>query len=355
MAAGTQGYATEAPAYSAGWRGRQQNNSTTIYNNMPTHTLQHHITTDPMKHIFVVNPKAGGIDRTQQVAEKVHAALADAEVYVTQAPCDATRFAAERLRQSDGEPLRFDACGGDGTLNEVAAGVAGSTAEVACWPLGSGNDYIKCWPDADFGSLEALVGGSVTPVDIMRVNNRYCLNVLNFGFEAEVCRTMQTVRRWPLVGGSMAYTTGIVHSLMHAMHTPCRISVDGEPWQQGDMLLGSSASGQYVGGGYRCAPRAVVDDGWLEVLCVDSIHLPRFLNVIGYYRQGRHLDMPQLADIIHYRRGHRVCFGADADFSVVVDGELMRGQRFDVECLPRALRFVVPASSHRTARQNNIE
>ena len=299
-----------------------------------------------MKHIFVVNPSAGSKDQSTYITEQLKDIPIDAEVYITRATRDATRFVAERCRQSEGEALRFYACGGDGTLNEVVSGVMESGAQevaVGCLPYGSGNDYIKNWPSVDFTNIKALVEAPSVKVDVIRLGDRYCVNVLNYGFEAEVCRTMSRVRRWPLLGGRMAYVTGIVHCLLHARHNPCRILVDGELWQEGDMLLGSAACGRYVGGGYMCAPRAVLDDGLLEALCINSVSIPRFAKLIGFYQRGEHLDCPEMADIVHYRRGHRVCFEADREFSIVVDGELIAGNRFEAECLPKALNFIIPA------------
>lgn len=268
-------------------------------------------------------------------------------MYITQGPRDATRFVAARCAEAGGESLRFYACGGDGTLNEVVSGVMeggnpGTLVEVGCFPCGSGNDYIKNWPDVDFGNLPAFFAGTATPVDVLHIGDRYCINVMNFGFEAEVCRTMEHVRRWPLLGGRMAYVTGIVHSLLHKRHNPCRLTVDGEAWHSGDMLLGSAACGRYVGGGYQCAPRAVVDDGWLEAQCLDTLSVPRFLKAIGRYQRGEHLDCVDLHDVVHYRRAHSMVVESDREFCVVVDGELLFGRRFEAVVLPKVLNFIIP-------------
>ena len=71
-----------------------------------------------MKHLFIVNPVAGGKDRREYVAEQARLALEGSEdayeVYVTTAPMDAcAKIAAEA---ASGEELRVYACGGDGTL-----------------------------------------------------------------------------------------------------------------------------------------------------------------------------------------------------------------------------------------------
>ena len=214
--------------------------------------------------------------------------------------------------------------------------------EVSCYPCGSGNDYVKNWPKADFTDFKALIEGKSRDVDVMRFGERYSLNTLNFGFEAAVCRTMADVRRKPLIGGRMAYTTGIVKSLATGRKNYCRVEVDGDLWHDGDLLLLSLANGQYAGGGYHCAPRAVVDDGLIEVLSVKPMSIASFAHLIKYYENGELIDRPELRTVVNYRRGKRVVIEAGGPSFVATDGELVEGSRFEAEVLPKALRFVVP-------------
>lgn len=312
-----------------------------------------------MKHIFVVNPKAGGKDESVYIVDQLKNVDAETEVYVTRGPRDATRFVAERCAASDEETLRFYACGGDGTLNEVVSGVMGVESgerrvrrvEVGCYPCGSGNDFVKNWPEADFHNMKSLLEGEAVDVDVMRFcanssqggSIRYSLNTLNFGFEAAVCRTMSDVRRKPIIGGRMAYTTGIVKSLATGRRNYCRVEVDGELWHDEKLLLLSLANGQYAGGGYHCAPRAVVDDGQIEMLAVKPMSIASFARLIKYYENGELIERPELRKVVSYRRGQRVTIEAGGRSFVATDGELVEGARFEIEVLPKALRFVVPS------------
>ena len=308
-----------------------------------------------MKHIFVVNPCAGGRDSGDDIAVALSQLDIDTEIYETKAVRDATRFVAEWCREHPTEDVRFYACGGDGTLNEVVSGVMAynnstlstqhSALEVACYPCGSGNDYVKYWGDRDFTDIDALTRGAAVPVDVIRVGDRYCVNTLNFGFEAEVCRTMADVRRKPIIGGRMAYTTGIIKSLATGRRNPCRIMADGEPWFEGDLLLASLANGRYAGGGYKCAPWAENDDGLMELMAIKPMSIARFAKMIGHYERGEHLDMPELHDVIRYRSTAHVLIESEHPFFIAVDGELIQGTRFEVEILPQAINFVVPTSN----------
>lgn len=304
-----------------------------------------------MRHIFVINPYAGGEDHADAITQRLQASNIEALVYITQGAKDATRYVDDYCRQHPGEALRFYACGGDGTLNEVASGVMGhSNAEVGCYPCGSGNDYVKYWHGVDFNDLQALTKASSVEVDVMKVRYqsdsgpalRYALNTLNFGFEAEVCRAMDEMRRKPLLGGRMAYPSGIVKSLFSGRHNPCRITVDGELWHEGDLMLASLANGRYEGGGFHSAPRSLNDDGWIEVTAIRPISIVRFASIIGSYKNGTYLDRKKLQNIVSYRRAKHLLIESDHPFYIGIDGELLHGNHFEIENLPRALRFAVP-------------
>lgn len=319
-----------------------------------------------MKHIFVVNPCAGGRDRSDDIRAVLSALGADAEVYCTLGPRDATRFVADRCAAGCDDTLRFYACGGDGTLNEVVSGVmegerlsaeptpqqkvkgercadAGPCCvEVACYPCGSGDDFVRYWQGMDFTDIGSLMRGTTVPVDVVRMGDHYCVNTLNYGFEAAVCHAMASVRRVPVVGGRLAYTTGIMASLATGRHNRCRVTVDGELWLDGEVLLLSVANGQYAGGGYHCAPRAKNDDGLLEVMAVKPMSVARFASLIKYYKNGELLDREELRQLVSYRRGRHVVIDTLRDSYVATDGEIVPGNHFDVECLGRAINFVIP-------------
>ena len=300
-----------------------------------------------MKHLFVINPHAGGENHADRLAHEIQHLSVDSAIHLTTGHLEATQFVDHYCRHHPGEAVRFYACGGDGTLNEVASGtLPHPQAEVGCYPCGSGNDYVKYWPMANFRNLQALVEAPALPVDMMRVRfdgqERHCINLMNMGFEAAVCRSMEIVRGKPLVGGRMAYTSGIVHSLFYGRHHPCRITVDGLPFHEGDMLLASLANGRYAGGGYCCAPRSANDDGLLEVMTVLPISVARFASVIGLYKKGLHLDSPKMKDVVQYRRGQHVTVESTRPMWVALDGELVCSKRFEVDNLPHSLRFAVP-------------
>ena len=301
-----------------------------------------------MKHIFIYNPMAGK-DSTAAIAAlkekmKEYDGKLDYEFYDTKAAGDATVYVRKRCEETQ-EELRFYACGGDGTANEVLHGLVGCpNASMTCYPCGSGNDYVKYYGGAaKFLDIDALIAGTEKAVDIMKVDDRYALNVINFGFDTVVAETMIKVKHKKIIGGKHAYTTGIVKALLTAMKTKGEVFVDGEKLNEGKMLLCTVANGKYVGGSFCCAPRSVNDDGLLEVCLFKPISRFTFIKVVGVYEKGQHLDDPRFAKHIVYRRGKSVRVSAPEGFAFSLDGEIVRKNEFTIEICPGALRFVVPA------------
>ena len=162
-----------------------------------------------MTHLFINNPAAGSRDRTEKYTKNIQK-VCDARglsyrIEVSAAPGDCCRIA--RQAAQTGEEYRIYACGGDGTLNEVVAGVAGyDNASVTCYRGGSGNDFVKIFGDADaFLDLERLLDCKETTFDLMRCNDDISLNICSVGLDARIGTDVSNYKRLPLLNGFRAY------------------------------------------------------------------------------------------------------------------------------------------------------
>ena len=304
-----------------------------------------------MKHIFVVNPAAGTADSTESIRDTLAAydGKLEYEIYVTSGEKDATAFVKSRV--AEGGELRFYACGGDGTINEVASGLVGAeNASLAVYPVGSGNDFIKYYGTRDdFLDLDSLIEGEEEAIDVIRVGDRYSVNVCNFGFDTTVARTMIAVKHKKIIGGKRAYVTGVVTAVIKAMKNKCEVYADGEKLNEEKLLLCTIANGKYVGGAFCCAPRSVNDDGFLEVCLVKPISRFKFIKILPVYTDGKHLDDERFRDDIIYRRAKKVEVVAPEGFCISLDGEIVENNRFTAEVVEKAIRFVVPKKLAKTA------
>ena len=299
-----------------------------------------------MKHIFILNPAAGKENAKKALEEQLKNVYSnvDYEIYETRGRGDAIAY-IKQYCESNKDTVRFYACGGDGTLNEVVNGAVGyPQASVGCIPCGSGNDFVKYYGGKDkFFDLAAQLEATEEEIDLVRVGDRYAINAAHFGFDSCVASVMTSVRRKKLIGGKNAYTTGIVVALLKAMRNKCKVWADGELLNpNGKILLCTLANGQYVGGSFRCAPRSVNNDGLLEVCLVTPVSLFKFLSLMNYYKAGTHLNNPKFERFLRYCRADRIEVEAPDNFVYLMDGELITCGKFTVEAIHRAIRFAVP-------------
>ena len=107
-------------------------------------------------------------------------------------------------------------------------------------------------------------------------------------------------------------------------------------------MLCTVANGQYVGGSFKCAPRAKTDDGLLEVCLIRPISRIRFVTILGTYTEGKHLDDPKMQDIVIYRQAKKVEITAPEGFAYSLDGEIIYENKFTVEIAEGILDLAVP-------------
>ena len=300
-----------------------------------------------MKYIFIVNPHAGETDNAAVIRSAIDALPEkdDCEIYVTKAPLDATAYVRDWCAAHPGEAVRFIACGGDGTINEVFAGAAQQeNVSVSCYPCGSGNDFVKAFGGAEkFKDVAALIRAEAKPIDLLKVGDRWSNNVVNFGFDTTVAITINEERAKTGHGNKNAYTKGVVKALLTAMKNEFTVRADGEVLNPaGKALLCTVANGQYVGGSFRCAPKSKPDDGLIDVCLVKPISRLRFVKILTPYTNGEHLDREDLKDIIVYRQCKKVEVDAPEGFAYSLDGEIIYESHFTVEVVPGALQFAAP-------------
>ena len=298
-----------------------------------------------MKHLFIVNPAAGGTDSTESVSAKVAQAFsnreAEFEIYTTKAPMDA----CEKIRHEADlwDELRVYACGGDGTLNECVCGAVGyDNVAVTHFPTGTGNDFIKTFGEERelFRDLSLLIDGEVKKFDVIDCNGRASLNICSVGIDARISEDVHKYSALPLIGGATGYVTSLAANLIKGIKTNIRILVGGKLYA-GDMSLVCACNGSFYGGGFNPVPEARPDDGLMDVLLVKGVSRLTFLRVVGAYAKGKYADYPQF---ITHVRTHNLEIESKSELVVNVDGESIYGKKIRFKLLPRAVNFIVPAN-----------
>ena len=239
-----------------------------------------------MKHLFIVNPVAGGKDRREYVAEQARLALEGSEdayeVYVTTAPMDAcAKIAAEA---ASGEELRVYACGGDGTLNETVNGVMRIPREyrplVSYLPGGSTNDFAASLNISSNPAEAAASAMRMKPrsLDVGKFGERNFVYVASFGaFTKTTYTVQQDIKN---MFGHFAYLLEGVKNLDTLCPYRMKITADGEVFD-GEYLFGAISNSTSIAGLMKLSPDEVsFDDGKFELLLVPVPRTPAAMQAL---------------------------------------------------------------------------
>lgn len=219
-----------------------------------------------MKTRFIFNPRSGHNARNPHLLERARAFIRehglDADVVPTEHPRHATELA--RRAVDDGCDLVV-AIGGDGTLNEVAAGLVHTPAILGLIPCGSGNGlgrHLGIHGPGD-GAFRTLLEGRVRVIDTGEVNGLPFFNAMGFGFDAEIAHRFSLLTRRGLAG----YVRTTLSALLSYRAQSCLIHDGAASLRLRVFLLTVANSDQY---GNNCfiAPGAQVDDGQLDLTVI---------------------------------------------------------------------------------------
>ncbi len=299
-----------------------------------------------MKHIFIINPTAGKRNCTTELMEMAKALQArhglELECILTKQPGHATETTRAIARQ--GRPVRFYACGGDGTVNEVANGILGiPNAAMTCIPVGTGNDFLKNFGDkaALFSDPENLWDGPQFPLDAIDCNGRAALTIACSGFDAQVAEDVHTYGNSPLLGGRGSYIASLaVNFLVRGLSHRWTITLDGEA-MPGDYALAAVCNGRYYGGGFMPVAESRMDDGVLNTLVVQRVSRPTFLRFVGAYSKGGYYKFPRYAR--SYTAKEIVIDSPDQDIVTCLDGEIVHSRRAVLSLAAGKVNFFGPA------------
>ncbi len=295
-----------------------------------------------LKHLFIINPAAGSRDRTKMYTAAIEEACGkrglDYRIAISQGPGDCFRLAREAAQS--GEDTRIYACGGDGTLNEVAAGAAGfSNAAVTVFSGGSGNDFVKIFSDRKaFFDIERLLDADTASFDMIDCNGDLALNICSVGLDARIGTDVATYKRIPLLSGFRAYAVSTVVNIFKGIAEHYTVEVEGETIDA-DQTFVCVCNGRFYGGGFNPVPEADPRDGLLEVLLVKRVRLWEIPMVIGKYKDGRYQELPRL--VRHYRTKD-ITIHCDQETPINLDGELRTAKDVHMTLAREKLNFFYP-------------
>ena len=306
-----------------------------------------------MKHIFIINPIAGhGKIQEGLISELQKRGLG---FYLMKCPGDGENYIKEICNAEREEPIRFYACGGDGTLNEVVNGIYGfENAEAACLPYGSGNDFIRNFGLSKdyFKDIDRQLSGISSSVDLIRYKDlsddsaaRYAVNMFNIGFDCNVVAQTAKIKKYPFIGGSLAYFLSILIMLIKKEGATLTVGFEDGTSHSGFVLLTAIGNGAFCGGGLKGVSYAEVNDGLLDVCIVKDVPRRVFVSLFKKYPSGEYIEDKRAKDIIIYKKCKSVTVkNKNPVWNLCVDGEIKVAGEVKFEIVPSAIRFSLPSN-----------
>ena len=282
--------------------------------------------------LAIVNPAAGdgaGARVGAGLARELEAAGFKVEIIQTPAPGEAARIA----REASADGCRtIIAVGGDGTANEVANGLVGTSTALALYPIGSGNDFARSlgYPRKRRDIGRFLAGARRRVIDVGDVNGRIFVNAAGVGIDGHVAERVEASAR--IVGATLGYFVGALVSIATYRPQPMRLRIDDQTIE-GKHLLVVAANGTYFGSGMHIAPKAKIDDGLFDVIVAGDLGRWASLVALAKLYRGTHVNG---RDVLAFR-ARSLDVELERELPTQADGEPVRARSLAVRMLPGAL------------------
>lgn len=287
--------------------------------------------------MLIINPISGNGDK-RGMAERIAATLGaqgiKVDIAYTERPGHATELAAKGAAEGYDAVI---ACGGDGTVNEVAKSLCDTGVPLAIIPAGSGNGLARhiALPMDLKGAMDVIVHGHTDDCDYGTVNGRHFFCTFGIGFDAAVSdRFAASPSR-----GLSTYVRSAITELRSYRPRHYRMAVDGKTFETDAFIVTGANASQYGNNAY-ISPRSSIRDGLIDIVIVRSLPL--------YAMAGFGIDM--MAGTLPDNRRIQVISCREAviergvDGPGHVDGEPARlGATLNVKCHPGGLRIYTPA------------
>ena len=283
--------------------------------------------------VVILNPAAGSPETLRDWRERVESIAHDCPIRVTARPGEAEALARQAV---EGGFTRIVAAGGDGTVNHVANGIAGTNAALGLLPLVTVNVFAMelglpahnlqaCWNIID--------DGNVRPLDLPSANGKHFVQLAGVGLDAQVVK--ETNLAFKRSFGPLSY---LISAAQIAARQPPKLFIESEntPVDEASFVL--IGNGRLYGGPFPFFKRAVIDDGLFDVVVFKRLG---YLEIIKYLQDVIFSSDIRAAEV-EYFQTQRLRVTSEQDVPVELDGELAGNSPVEFQIQQKALRVLAP-------------
>jgi YegS/Rv2252/BmrU family lipid kinase len=300
--------------------------------------------------VVIVNPASAGGSTGEawpQIASDLRSQFGSFRVLFTKHRGDAAALAGEAARK--GAKLII-ACGGDGTISEVANGIlsSGKDVELGILPSGTGGDFKRTLeiPSRSRDAARVLRNGRTARIDVGRVsfvdNNgaetmRYFVGVASCGMSTKVIERVKAE--------GISFASSLLQTAMRNEAIRLAIQLDDTNDRQLTVSNLCIANARYFGGGMKIAPDAKLTDGKFDVVGVGDLSALKIFTSAPRVYLGSHLSMPEVSHALARKVTVRPA-DRDKEVALEIDGELPGRLPATFQIIPEALRVRIGRRLH---------
>jgi diacylglycerol kinase (ATP) len=284
----------------------------------------------------ILNPTAGNLETVRDWQERVESIARGWPILITAHPGEAEALARRAVGEGFG---RIVAAGGDGTVNQVANGIAGSNSALGILPMGTVNvfamelglpsdDLALCW--------DVIEAGNMRLVDLPSANQKYFVQLGGIGLDAQAVKETSLAFKRSL--GPLSYLISAAHI---AARQPPKLFIQSENAcaREGSFIL--VGNGRLYGGPFPFFKQAVIDDGLLDVVVFKRLG---YLEIIKYLHDVVFSSDIRVPEIEYFQTRH-LSVTSEQDVPLELDGELAGNCPVEFQMHEKAIRVLAPPAS----------
>jgi YegS/Rv2252/BmrU family lipid kinase len=282
---------------------------------------------------IILNPAAKG-DKAQRWRERIRSAFPQAALWETEGPEHGNTLARKAAQEGYDTVI---AAGGDGTLNEVVNGLAGSDVQLGILPIGTVNVFAMelGMPMRFEDAVACLKSAKVRRLDLPSANDHYFIQLAGVGLDAQILQATDLSFKKAL--GPISYFLTATHVAgQKPPELVCHDEKIGEI--KGSFVL--VGNGRFYGGPFRFFPHADLSDGWLDVCVFEN---SSYLDILRYLQgilTGQHTRFKD----VHYFQSKKLLVTSDQSVPMEADGELIGHIPVEFAIRSQGLKVLTPAS-----------
>src|SRR5947209_11829405 len=284
----------------------------------------------------ILNPTAGNLETVRDWQERVESIARRCPIRITSHPGEAEALA--RRAVEDGF-ARVVAAGGDGTVNQVANGLAGTYAVLGLLPMGTVNVFAMelglplhnlqlCW--------DIIEGANKRVVDLPSANGKYFVQLAGVGLDAQVVKETSLALKRSF--GPLSY---LISAAQIAARQPPRLFIDSDNASVSEGSFVLIGNGRLYGGPFPFFKHAVLDDGLFDVVVFKRLG---YLEIMKYLQDVVFSSVIRAPEV-EYFQTQRLRVTSEQDVPVELDGELAGNCPVEVRIQKKALQVLAPPSA----------